>query len=465
MGRKTEEILYIKYANERNREFAARTEILEDTEGNRSVRKTPLYPEGKAHVAGLVEKYHRLEPDYEKVGLFCNRAEADGDAVRLEYLTGEPLEEHLDALLDHKKTEEAEKLLKQYIEKIQALPGQESFRMTEEFKKVFGDAESLETMAAVSNANIDMVCQNVMMDADRWTMIDYEWTFFFPVPTAFLVYRVLHYYLETHGKRSVLDKEALYTWAGITKEQRETFHEMEHHFQQHLTSGHVPMREMYGAISPGTYPVRHLVTKEQIRRGQERMQIFFSDENGFREERSIYYKLENGEFHGTIEIPEHTDEIRLDPCDGMGLCQIEELSFDVGTIGTIVTSDGITGDGKWYLMNASDPQFYLGKVPKGAAKLTIHLRVVVTEADSVKINEAAGKLLADGEKRLLRQKEEQQQKEAQMTQQAGEKFAQQEKEISRLKAELAQKTAQIEQMEQTKVWKLYRKYRTIRERN
>ena len=149
----------------------------------------------------------------------------------------------------------------------------------------------------------------------------------------------------------------------------------------------------------------------------------------------------------------------------MGLCQIEELSFDVGTMGTIVTSDGITGDGKWYLMNASDPQFYLGKVPKGAAKLTIHLRVVVTEADSVKINEAAGKLLADGEKRLLRQKEEQQQKEAQMTQQAGEKFAQQEKEISRLKAELAQKTAQIEQMEQTKVWKLYRKYRTIRERN
>ena len=457
MGRKTEEILYIKYANERNREFAARTEILEDTEGNRSVRKTPLYPEGKAHVAGLVEKYHRLEPDYEKVGLFCNRAEADGNAVRLEYLTGESLEEHLDTLLDHKKTEEAEKLLKQYIEKIQVLPGQENFHMTEEFRKVFGEAESLETMAAVSNANIDMVCQNVMMDADRWTMIYYEWTFFFPVPTAFLVYRVLHYYLETHGKRSVLDKEALYTWAGITKEQRETFHEMEHHFQQHLTSGHVPMREMYGAISPGTYPVRHLVTKEQIRRGQERMQIFFSDENGFREERSIYYKLENGEFHGTIEIPEHTDEIRLDPCDGMGLCQIEELSFDVGTIGEIITSDGITEDGEIYLMNVVDPQFYLGRVPEGAKTLTVHLHVTVTEADSVKINEAAGKLLKNRGKRLRKEKEKRKQAEAQLAEKA--------EELSRLQAELAQKTAKIEEMEQTKVWKLYRKYRTIRERN
>lgn len=465
MGRKTEEILYIKYANERNREFAVRTEILEDAEGNRSVRKTPLYPEGKAHVAGLVEKYHRLEPDYEKVGLFCNRAEADGNAVRLEYLNGESLEEHLDALLDHKKTKEAEKLLKQYIEKIQALPGQESFCMTEKFKKVFGEAKGLENMAAVSNANIDMVCQNVMIDADRWTMIDYEWTFFFPVPAAFFVYRVLHYYLETHGKRRVLDKEALYIWAGITKEQRENFHEMEHHFQQYLTSGHVPMREMYGAISPGTYSVYHLVTKEQIRRGQERMQIFFSDEKGFREERSVYYRLKNGEFHGTIEIPEHTDEIRLDPCDGMGLCQIEELSFDVGEMGEIVASDGITGDGESYLLNAPDPQFYLGKVPGGAKKLTIHLRVVVTEADSVKISEFAGKLLANREERLKKQKEKQRQKEARLIQEAEEKFARQAEEIARLQMELEQKTAKIEQMEQTKVWKLYRKYRTIRERN
>ena len=71
-------------------------------------------------------------------------------------------------------------LLKQYIEKIQALPGQESFCMTEEFKEVFGDAKGLETMASVSHANIDMVCQNVMMDENRWTMIDYEWAVFLP---------------------------------------------------------------------------------------------------------------------------------------------------------------------------------------------------------------------------------------------------------------------------------------------
>ena len=112
-------------------------------------------------------------------------------------------------------------------------------------------------------------------------------------------------------------------------------------------------------------------------------------------------------------------------------------------------------------MNAPDPQFYLGKVPKGAKKLTVHLRVVVTEADSVKINELAGELLTNVEERLKKQRK----KETRLMQEAEEKFARQAEEIARLQVELAQKTAKIEQMEQTKVWKLYRKYRTIRERN
>lgn len=47
MNHTTEEILYIKYANERNREFAVRTEILENIDGKRSVKKNAAVPGGK----------------------------------------------------------------------------------------------------------------------------------------------------------------------------------------------------------------------------------------------------------------------------------------------------------------------------------------------------------------------------------------------------------------------------------
>lgn len=46
MNHTTEEILYIKYANERNREFAVRTEILENIDGKRSVKNAAV-PGGK----------------------------------------------------------------------------------------------------------------------------------------------------------------------------------------------------------------------------------------------------------------------------------------------------------------------------------------------------------------------------------------------------------------------------------
>lgn len=47
MNHTTEEILYIKYANERNREFAVRTEILENIDGKAQCEKNAAVPGGK----------------------------------------------------------------------------------------------------------------------------------------------------------------------------------------------------------------------------------------------------------------------------------------------------------------------------------------------------------------------------------------------------------------------------------
>lgn len=456
MSSRDESVLYIKYSNERNREFSIRTEILEDSQGKLSVLKVPLYKEGMAYVAGLEKKYDRLRRDYEKIGLCCNRGTKEKDGFRLEYVCGKSLEEYLDTLLEQKKTAEAEKILKSYIKKIYELPEQKEFFITDDFKSVFGNIEGLEGLRSVTTANIDMLCQNVIINGSIWTLIDYEWTFFFPIPINFIVYRVLHYYLEVSAKRRAHFKDDFYVWAGITKELKNSFIRMESNFQYYLTSSHTPMREMYGAISPGVYPVKHLVSNEQIRRNQERMQVFFSDNNGFREIRSVCFTLLNGEFRGTIEIPDGTDEIRLDPCDGMGMCRIVELSYDEGEVEKIVPSEGIVGDGEYYLINTADPQFYLGKVPKGAKSLKIKLFVVLTSADAVEVNKTAKRIFDDKENRVQELVEKQQKLELQL--------ADQMKEIINMRDEIEMRDMQIKQMEQTKVWKIYKKYCNIRER-
>lgn len=107
------EIIYSKYSNERCRNFAVRTDICEEKDGGRFVEKTALYAEGNKHIENLGLWYEELTKAYAEVGFACNKCEAvlsqqggesagDGDLsrVRLEYLYGETLEEHLDSLLE-----------------------------------------------------------------------------------------------------------------------------------------------------------------------------------------------------------------------------------------------------------------------------------------------------------------------------------------------------------------------------
>ena len=57
--------------------------------------------------------------------------------------------------------------------------------------------------------NIDMICDNVVMTRP-YTLLDYEWTFEFPVPCEFVLYRIIHYYIQTHKVREVLNAAGFY---------------------------------------------------------------------------------------------------------------------------------------------------------------------------------------------------------------------------------------------------------------
>ena len=70
--------------------------------------------------------------------------------------------------------------------------------------------------------DVDLVCQNILLD-DSAQIIDYEWTFTFPVPLEFVIFRFLYFYLEAKN-RTCYQQPALaglYEKAGITKEMRE----------------------------------------------------------------------------------------------------------------------------------------------------------------------------------------------------------------------------------------------------
>ena len=90
---------------------------------------------------------------------------------------------------------EADQLIRGLADQILAL-ADVPFAGSEEFTRVFGHAALPEGLMSLPVTDVDMVLDNFLVreDSSSLDLIDYEWTFFFPVPVRFALYRTLHYF-------------------------------------------------------------------------------------------------------------------------------------------------------------------------------------------------------------------------------------------------------------------------------
>lgn len=357
-------IIYSKFSNERCRRFAIRTDIVEGDK-ERFVVKRAVYPEGEAHVKQLPLWNEKLSACYARIPFQANACQLSGDGVRLQYVEGETLEEHLDALLEAGQTEEAARQLKAYLHQIESVYSDEAFFMTEEFKELFGEPELPEGLRCGAVTNIDLVCENLVL-TNPPTVLDYEWTFDFPIPCRYVLYRVIHYYTETHTVRKALDSQALFAAFGMTEEERGLYGEMEKRFQQSLTKGHVPMRELYADMCPGIMEMRLI--------HEEKLQVYFSFGEGCTEENSVRIPIRNSELETEIPLPKGCLDVRIDPGNKPCIAHFARLAFDGkdACLSGVETKDGRMENG-WFYIVGGDPAILGIPVPEGAELLNVKL--------------------------------------------------------------------------------------------
>ena len=422
-----ERILYTKYSNERTAQFAIRTDIVEK-DGSRQVRKKAYYEAGKPHIRKIYEAYEQLSCSFSSTRLLINQCRWEEDGIYLEYLKGQTLQEELDRLLEKRKIEKFQKILREYMELI-LQTAENPFCMTEEFRKVFGDVKLREGFYSAPVTDIDMVLSNIFIDEKgEWTLIDYEWTFLFPIPIQFVLYRILHYYECSNAFRSQIGVWDLYAAAGISPEDREVFLEMEKHFQAYVIGNYVPLRKLYPKISPGKTGL-HTVLK---RTGSpERVQIFLSQDGILREEESEYYAMPDGKVKLRIEIGSRIRRIRLDPGEQAGRVKLKRLEWENGEKCQVRTN-GIVQSDQTFLFLEEDPQIYIESIPANPGFLCLE------------ISKDSGQ---DGYvQQILKEKAE---------------MNRQKEVVEALKKQLAEKEKLIAAMENTKVWKTYTKYKKV----
>ncbi|MDO4477824.1 MAG: hypothetical protein Q4B73_02135 [Lachnospiraceae bacterium] len=249
-------IVYSKYSNDRRPELMIRTDIVKEADGTKFVQKCAVSPAAAAHVEGLLDRYEALSRLYEGTRFLANKARRTENGIAFEFLEGQNLGDMAGAMNENDEALKA--LFSDYLAEVKKT-ADTSFAMTEDFAEVFGPAEAFAGRPAVSAANIDMILANIVVDGDRWHVIDYEWTFLFPVPVAYILWRIVHYFIGTDMMLEQRIGETLYEMAGLSPEDRALCDAMERRFQAYVDGSHKPLRMLYPDISYGFRPFGQLM--------------------------------------------------------------------------------------------------------------------------------------------------------------------------------------------------------------
>lgn len=427
-------IIFSKYSNERARRFALRTDIVEDENKKRYVRKKAMYPEGKAHIANISNWYGQLGCRYEGTGIALNHCDTESEGIVLQYLEGVTLEHMLDFYLLEGNLTQLVDVLFDYLAEVKKGFTVNGFNTTPEFEEVFGSVTLPEDLLCADVADIDMVLNNVLVN-QGWTLIDYEWTFAFPIPYHFIVYRILSYYLNGSTTRNCLHELDLMGQAGLTQREIAEYEKMERHFQDIyvVSEGaeggqHVPIRDLYEDISPGTLDLTHLAFDDRSERASRMVQLYQADSMSFSEDRCVSkdpYK--SGVFLDTFPIDPGVSYVRLDPCSRY--CTVRNLQMQWGETSIVrYQMNGIAMEDGSFFFPLDDPQIIVERPAGAVGDFKAYF-----EVEYMTMEEAFDRLWQIQSR--------------------------QRRELAQTSEELHRKDELIQNMENTKVWKAYRKYK------
>ena len=221
-------VRFVKYSDRRDARFRIRTEA--ESFPQKAVIKYPLNREAENWVLGLKKKEEQLLSQLSGTPLQVNRCSLRSSGACFEWAEGCSIESELDGLLRSKD----EKAFTERIREVfRMLEKTDLFRMEDGFREVFGDASLLEGGPQAVCPDADLIFANLLRSGDGYTVIDYEWTFPFPLPAAFLKYRCVHYYVNGNSmRRRTLSEEQLLDLIPLKKEERDLCVLMEEQFQK-----------------------------------------------------------------------------------------------------------------------------------------------------------------------------------------------------------------------------------------
>lgn len=335
---------YSKYSNDRDGQYELRTDIVETVAG-KVVRKIPMTEEAAAHIRKMEQTYQALCERYEGSGLRinpCSYHEEEGYA-EFPFEQGTTLETLMDQCIAGGDTEGFQRLFDRYWELI-------SYRKEGYTGQI---------------ADYDLIFANILVDGDRWTVIDYEWTTEESVEDKEIAFRAVYCYILEDEKRNELDLDRIMQQLGITEEEAEEYRSKEAAFQKKVTGKRKSMGEIRAAI--GTYAVdpKKLMEEHLQEILDQRIQLYYDRGQGFRESDSRYVPdvyTQERQIETTLKVGGDVRNFRIDPADKACVVKIQQLLWNATPIPfekKYLEANGKQVKPGTYIFNTADPNLVL----------------------------------------------------------------------------------------------------------
>lgn len=303
--------IYTKYSNDRDVPYRIRTDMEKDENGKIRVYKRMTSEASRGHIETMYERYQALHQQCRNSIFEMNRTWRVANGLEFEYLVGDTLEEYLDNLLNRGMIGKLREEVLRFCRELRRM-ATEDFSCTDEYAQVFGAALPQHPGKGMRVTDVDMIFANVIVQDGKWKVIDYEWSYAFPIPVDFVVYRAIHYYQEGQRAARIRKFFDLYAEVGLTSEDCRVFAEMERHFQDYLLGRNIPLWRMYEEMHGENFFPKLAFELGREESARREMSLMICYENGEREEAIIRPdKNESGYYMLQVPVDHPVQEIRL----------------------------------------------------------------------------------------------------------------------------------------------------------
>ncbi|MHC5061281.1 MAG: hypothetical protein ACYTFK_09390 [Planctomycetota bacterium] len=117
--------------------------------------------------------------------------ELNGDRIEYKYLPCQSLQDNMAQHLRQGNYDIANELFESYVSKLRSL--ERTRVVPEEFlRSIAAETDDNNSqMDCLARGLLDLTPRNIFIDGNRWIVIDNEWSFDFPVPVIFLLFRTI----------------------------------------------------------------------------------------------------------------------------------------------------------------------------------------------------------------------------------------------------------------------------------